>query len=139
ALAVVHELDAVDAARERGGVRLVAALVRGEDVRDVAEALHAPGDLLLVEALLLEVRRGALDVAVHVEDARAHRAPGAPARRDETRSLGEKAPEPIPVALLRSGTRDDVVHRSDDGLGRRDIGLPRGRALRGNWRRACYG
>src|SRR5437588_11756179 len=71
ALAVVHQLDAVDAARE--GLRvvgLVAALIRAPGVDDVAVGLDAARDLPFVEALLGEKFAGALDVAVNVVDVR---------------------------------------------------------------------
>src|SRR5688572_31774498 len=55
--AVVQELDAVDAARERLRIRLrVLRVIRAEHVRDVAEALHAAPDLALEETALLQHR-----------------------------------------------------------------------------------
>src|SRR5205085_12569535 len=68
-LAVVHQLDAVDAARERPGVcGLVAAFVRAPRVDDVAVGFGAARDLFLVEALRREKLARALDVAVNVVD-----------------------------------------------------------------------
>src|SRR2546423_6245466 len=71
ALAVVHQLDAVDAARE--GLRvvgLVATFVCAPGVDDVAVGFDAARDLLLVEALSGEKLARALGVAVNVVDVR---------------------------------------------------------------------
>src|SRR5947209_5563533 len=68
-LSVVHQLDAVDAARERLRVFWrVAALIRAPNVDDVAVGFDAARDLLFVEALLGEKFAHALDVAVNIVD-----------------------------------------------------------------------
>src|SRR5437588_12766824 len=70
-LAVVHQLYAVDAARERlRVVGLVAALVCAPGVDDVAVGFDAARDLPFVETLSGEKFARALDVAVNVLDVR---------------------------------------------------------------------
>src|SRR5688572_11826206 len=69
ALAVVEQLDRVDAAEERLFVRqLLARLESGEYVRDVAEAVHGPGDLLLVGSFALEEAFVPFDIGVRRSD-----------------------------------------------------------------------
>src|SRR5262245_11184548 len=69
--AVVHELEAVDAAGERLRIFLRATrFVRAERVRDVSERVRLAADLAFEEAILFEVRAGTPDVAVDVEHPR---------------------------------------------------------------------
>ena len=69
--AVVHELDAIDAALEGFGVvRLMARLIRAEDVRDVTELLGAARALALEETFRREDGCGALDEVFGREDVR---------------------------------------------------------------------
>src|SRR5678815_1591628 len=69
--AVVHELDAVDAAGERLRILLgVARFVGAEELRDVSERIRLAADLAFEEAILLEVRAGTSDVPFDVEHSR---------------------------------------------------------------------
>ena len=70
ALAVVEELNAVDAAGEGLFVRSVAGFVAAEDLGDVPEFLDAIDDGGFVEAVGGEEFSGALDVVVDDEKAR---------------------------------------------------------------------
>src|SRR2546423_11897386 len=119
ALAVVHQLYAVDAARERlRVVGLVSALVRAPSVDDMAVGFDAARDLFFVEALLGEKFARALDVAVNVVDVRriffrpGQRRVGRRARRSnrrgrhQTRARNEERAHPVPVAPLARGAGD---------------------------------
>src|SRR5678816_177035 len=67
--AVEAQLEAVDAASERllvGGEAL--AVVRAEDLHDVAVTVDVPAELLLEEPVLLERRARRRDVLVHRPD-----------------------------------------------------------------------
>ena len=65
-LAVVHQLNAVDAALK--GFRVVfrmAGFISAKDMRDVAEPLYLPRRLALEKSFLLKKRAGALNVVVY--------------------------------------------------------------------------
>src|SRR5215203_1301333 len=101
AVAELHELDAVDAAREGCRAWFVPRFVGAEDVRDVRELFDPVAHGRLEEPLLQEVRPRPLDVAIRVEDA-IHVLPvGAMSGRYQPALRQEQRLEAVPVARAR--------------------------------------
>ena len=121
AIAVLEELEAVDAADEGGGVGgRVAGLVGAPDLDDVAVVLGHVMDGAFVETHGGHAGAGASDVAVDGKDdgvGVAGRGNGG----DEARVGDEERTHAIPVAGLALRTGNDTVDRVEDGLGRTDV------------------
>src|SRR5262249_30893906 len=108
AVAVVEELDAVDAADEGLLAGRACELVRGEDVRDVSEDELAARDFDLEEGILLEHRRAGRDVTLDVEEVHDAAAARLRARRGELRARIEELSLAVPVARRAGRTGDDL-------------------------------
>src|SRR6266851_8046178 len=129
AVAVLEELEAVDAAGEGGGVcGVVARLVGAPDVDYVSELLDLVVDAALEEAAGGHVSAAAGDVVVDGEEdgVGVGRVLGG-AGGNEASVREEEGAHAVPVAGLAPGAGDDVVDRGDNGVDGVDVcGLGRG-------------
>ena len=136
AIAILEQLDGVDAALEWLAVFGVARFVGGEDMHDIAEAFRGVVDASFEKAIG-QRRCGALLILLRGEGSDVGAVAGfGVARRDEARIGNEEGAEAVPVARLAGRTGDDVVECGEDGVdGCTSAGLALGQSGWPRWNR----
>jgi len=139
ALAIKSHLKTVDAAGERRFARGVAGFVAAEDLRDVAEGLHAADDGLFEETVFQKIGAAEADVVFDGVWADANCAIGSFFGGGEARVGHEERAEAVPIAFA-GGAGDDVVESGEEAFDGfdvvrfcgRDVGKRIGGGLRGS-------
>src|SRR5882672_8468497 len=120
ALAIVGQLDAVDAAGEGRLTGGAAGFVAAEDVGDVAKRLDAADDRTLEKTVLCEIAAGARYISFHGARTNVNVAFTIFSGRGERGTGQEQGTKTIPIALAgRAG--DDVVKSGEDAVDGFDV------------------
>jgi len=120
ALAIVGQLDAVNAAGEGRFTCGAAGFVAGEDLGDVAKRLDAAHDRAFEKTVLCEIAAGASYVTFHGARTNTNVAIAIFSGRGERGTGQEQGTKTIPIALAgRAG--DDVVESGEDTIDGFDV------------------
>jgi len=119
-LAVKRHLKAIDAAGEGRFAGSVAGFIAAEDLRDVAEGLHAADDGVFEESVFQEIGPGEADLIFDAIWANANYAVGRFFGRREAGIGHEKRAEAVPITFSRR-SGDHVVERGQNAFDGFDV------------------